>query len=232
MKKDFSLEGLRGIASLNVFIGHYLFVFFPFTASDVRPSPYLIEPHYLIERILLNPPFTFFYLADAAVLIFFVLSGYVLTKRFYDTGNAEELRSAAARRYVRLVFPVAASVLFAWLILRLGLYGNHLAGALGVSGWILPFYQEKVSLGSALLNGFFGAPILGDAAMNGPLWSIQIELIGSILLFACYALFLKNRLQLVLWFFLFGVLPNEKYWHALRRCHVGWELSALGTGTA
>jgi peptidoglycan/LPS O-acetylase OafA/YrhL len=116
--KNFALEGLRGMASLNVVIGHFLFVFFPYLGNDIRPYPGLAAK-YWFEEVLRFPPFTFFYPADAAVSVFFVLSGYVLTQNFYETGRNEVLRAAASKRYLRLVLPALVSVIFAWLLLDL-----------------------------------------------------------------------------------------------------------------
>ena len=124
------------------------------------------------------PPFTFLYLADAAVSVFFVLSGYVLTQRYYETSEPLVFESAAISRYVRLVLPAAASVIFAWALLSLGLYGNQLAGQLGAAGWVMASYTEPVSFIGAMFRAFIGAPLFGRIDLNGPLWTIQIELIG------------------------------------------------------
>ena len=43
------------------------------------------------------PPFTFLYLADAFVLVFFVLSGYVLTRRFFVTTIQQSFSRPAVR---------------------------------------------------------------------------------------------------------------------------------------
>ena len=106
--KNFALEGLRGIASLNVVLGHFLFSFFPYLAHHVRPSPNPVA-RYWFEEAMMFPPFTFLYLADAAVSIFFVLSGYVLTQRYYDTAEPRVFELAAVRRSVRLVLPAPNS---------------------------------------------------------------------------------------------------------------------------
>jgi peptidoglycan/LPS O-acetylase OafA/YrhL len=186
--KNFALEGLRGVASLNVVVGHFLFVFFPYLGNDIRPYPGLAAK-YWFEEVLRFPPFTFFYLADAAVSVFFVLSGYVLTRNFYETGRNEVLRAAASKRYLRLVLPALVSVIFAWLLLDIGAYATELAPSLNTGGWIMALYNKKVSFFYALKQGLIGAPLFGQNELNGPLWTIQIELIGSLLLFACYALF-------------------------------------------
>jgi len=203
-RKSAALEGLRGVASLNVVLGHFLFSFFPYLAHNVRPYPNA-APKYAFENVLLFPPFTFLYLADAAVAIFFVLSGYVLTKRFYETGEPQVFESAAAKRYIRLVVPGLVSVMFGWVLLVTGAYGNHLAGPLGTAGWVLDLYAAPVSLSGALFRGLLGTPVFGISDLNSPLWTLQVELLGSILLFGSYALFgRRSKLLLAFWFLVFA----------------------------
>src|ERR1700680_2663025 len=143
-RKILALEGLRGIASLNVVLGHFLFSFFPYLAHHVRPYPSPVAK-YAFEEIMLFPLLTFLYMADAAVSVFFVLSGYVLTRRFYETGRTTEFESSALRRYVRLVLPAFVTVMFAWILLVSGAYANNLAGPLGAAGGGISPYTEPGS---------------------------------------------------------------------------------------
>lgn len=214
-KKDLSLEGLRGLASLAVVLAHILFVYFPYLTSLRAPYP-KATPKTLVDLVLINPPFRLLYAADAAVLIFMVLSGYVLMAKFYRTDTSEVLETAATKRYIRLVLPAFASVLFAWAILSSGLMANQLAGTLNTAGWPIHYYTQPVSLVDAIINGLFMAPLFGDSSINGPLWTLQTELLGSILLFASYALFGRRSLLLVCaWFLFFANVLGGKQPHTL-----------------
>ncbi|WP_410010430.1 hypothetical protein [Phyllobacterium sp. A18/5-2] len=55
-----------------------------------------------------------------------MLSGYVLTKKFFDTGDTKFLYIGAVTRYPRLIIPAAASIFVAWLLLSPGLMHNRL----------------------------------------------------------------------------------------------------------
>ena len=165
-QKNFALEGLRGIACLNVVLGHFLFSFFPYLAHDVRPYPGAVAK-YWFEELLRYFPFTFIYLADSAVSVFFVLSGYVLTRRFYRTEPPDGFESAAVKRYFRLALPVLASVMFAWLLFEAGAYANQLAPELGTAGWVMIFYKDPISLSAAAIRGIIGAPLFGQSELNG-----------------------------------------------------------------
>jgi peptidoglycan/LPS O-acetylase OafA/YrhL len=95
------------------------------------------------------------------------------------------------------------------------------------------WYQEPFTFWEAVFNGLIGAPLFGKASLNPPLWSIQVELIGSILLFAMLALFGRKAPLLLLGWFLFfaNVLgyasPNMLYYFAflagaLLNLALGW----------
>ena len=89
---------------------------------------------------------------------------------------------------------------------------------IGAGGWVPAWYQEHFTFWQALFNGAIGAPLFGRAMLNPPLWSIQVELIGSILLFAMLALFGAGRpLLLAGWFLFFAnvlgyATPNCLYY--------------------
>jgi len=209
-----SLEGLRGIASIVVVVGHFTFVFLPYLATIFYPYPGA-SPTYGIEIILRQPPFTLLFSADAAVSVFFVMSGYVLATRFISNGSMEGLKEAAAKRYVRLVLPAAASIIFAWFLLKWGLIITKHAAELDVAGWVPEWYRQQLSFPSALFNAFVGAPLFSQTGLNPPVWTIQVELIGSIFLFSMLALFERRPIQLVLWSTFFSILLSFQTPNAL-----------------
>ena len=117
-----------------------------------------------------------------------MLSGYVLSWKFIEQGDHAYLRASALKRFPRLVAPVFASVLFAWALLTLGVMRTTEAAAIGAASFLSEAYNQPVSLMSALWIGAIGAPLLGQTTINVPLWTIKIELLGSFLLFAVYAM--------------------------------------------
>lgn len=208
--KDMSLEGLRGVASLVVVLTHSLFIFFPYLSSNSRPYAGAV-PKTAVDALLIYPPFNLLYSGEAAVFVFFVLSGYVLTLKFDRDRQPEIFELAAPRRYIRLGLPGFASVMFAWTLLNLGLMGNQMWSALGLAGWPASYYSEHMSFGSALVEGLIGAPFFGDVRLNGVLWTLQVELIGSILLYACFALFARrSSFFLFVWFGFFAIVLSGR----------------------
>lgn len=220
MDKDKSLDGLRGIAALTVVLAHAFYAYFPYLTTRRMPFEGL-GPKTIVDATLYQIPFNYLFIADAAVVVFFTLSGYVLTMKFFRYRRTEDIQSAATRRYIRLIFPAAASVLFAWVILYLGLMYNDKVGVIDVSGWPIGYYGEQRNLLNAVFTGFVYVPLFGDSYFNGPLWSIQIEFLGSMSLFLSFALFGRVNLLLVSLVFVYiaklfcGVSPNILYYLAI-----------------
>jgi len=215
-QKDNSLEGLRGIASLVVVIGHFIFVFLPYLATLYYPAAGA-APRNRFEAVLAYPPFSLLFSAEAAVCVFFVMSGYVLTTKYFSTGDVAAVQSAAAKRYVRLALPSFASVALAWCLWRTGAIQTQQAGAIGVAGWVPSWYVGPFSVLSVFVDGLIGAPLFSRTALNPPLWTIQVELIGSILLFSMMALFGRRPLLLAAWFLFFSIVlgfqkPNAMFY--------------------
>lgn len=201
--KNLGLEGLRGLACMAVMIGHFSYVFHPYLASLFRPIPFSIKPS-AFERLVLIPPLTLAYSADAAVSIFFVMSGCVLTTKFFMAKEIPALQSAAAKRYIRLCLPSFASILLAWILWRSGaIYTAH-ANEIGVAGWVSGWYAGPFMFIDVFIDGLAGAPLFARTALNPALWTIQVELIGSIVLFAIISLFGTRPILLILWFMFFA----------------------------
>ncbi|WP_158216669.1 acyltransferase family protein [Achromobacter mucicolens] len=162
------LDGLRGWAALFVVFGHLGPVFL------------------LVDRTF--PPLPFFIDARLAVFVFFVLSGYVLSIGFFQTGVRVGVVSLALRRYLRLTIPIAASVLLAVLVARSGLAQNQAAGEAAGSPWLALGFSKPLDLLEAaqfaLFNVYSFTPHDG-IYYNAVLWTMPFELVGSFLIFAC-----------------------------------------------
>jgi hypothetical protein len=89
--------------------------------------------HHMGEGWLHNTPLHLVLNGAFAVTILFVLSGIVLSAKFFRTKSEPVVAASAAKRYVRLALPALGSVLIACLLLKLGLFSNHQSGAVGGS---------------------------------------------------------------------------------------------------
>jgi peptidoglycan/LPS O-acetylase OafA/YrhL len=171
------LEGLRGVAAIQVVLLHFVTGFLPDTAEHAaRPWRVLWDGH-------------------TAVYVFFLISGAVLTPSFARGGTWPR---QVVKRVVRLGLPIAAAAVFALVLLAAMPNAHLIAARITGSGWLamdssaaatLPHLLRDIALDSLLL-GFreytLFAPIAGrlpllEHALNAPTWSLHLELYGSLL---------------------------------------------------
>lgn len=174
-----SAESIRGLASIAVVLSHTSLVFFPqlhnFSQSDIVPKYDFLE-------FIHNSPFAFFYSGTGAVFVFFVLSGYVLSLSTLKTDNvSKKLKTSLIKRYPRLAIPTLFSCLVAYLTWYLTIDVSHIAE------WGAALGGNKPYLYAAFFEGLVSSFLFGASAYNWVLWTMQIELLGSLLIyFACF----------------------------------------------
>ena len=175
------LDGLRGVAAVAVVIFH-LNIFF----SVLLPYEGLAGiPRMLLGR-LTNGNF--------AVCIFFVLSGYVLTVPFRR--GKLDLGEAAVRRYFRLTPVAFASVMLSYFVwVTIGYYTKGMTAHGPGFAWMEAEFAFKPEFWKAVYNGLFGI-YTGNNSYNGVLWTISLELWGSLFLFAFLSLFGRHAAAL------------------------------------
>jgi peptidoglycan/LPS O-acetylase OafA/YrhL len=171
------LEGLRGIAAIQVVLLHFVSGFLPDIAQ------YAWAPLHVL------------YDGHTAVYVFFLISGAVLTPSFARQGA---FVAKAIKRVVRLVIPVAAAAVVAMLLLALWPDAHMQAAALTGSAWLamdssgpptLAHLAREIGLDSLLL-GYREATLfapwaerlpLMETSLDAPFWSLHLELYGSLL---------------------------------------------------
>jgi peptidoglycan/LPS O-acetylase OafA/YrhL len=102
------LDSIRGLASIIV-VFHHLFLVFPMMPFLLRISP---------MKVIVN--------GHASVIMFFVLSGFVLSLPFLK-GSTTTYRSFVIKRVIRIYIPYLASIFLAVLMASL-LSGKHIQG--------------------------------------------------------------------------------------------------------
>jgi peptidoglycan/LPS O-acetylase OafA/YrhL len=147
------VDGLRGICALLVLYGH---AFAPLPVVDPNYSP--------------SATFYWFNLGSAAVMMFFVLSGYVIGLTVRGPANRYKIARYGRRRAVRLVPITYAAIFLTWLLS--GQSGGRLIG-----GHLL-FLQNDTSY-----------PLLGKLPLfsfNQNLWSLHYEAVYYVLFVAAW----------------------------------------------
>jgi len=166
------LDGVRGWASFIVLLGHLTAGLFAFSI-----------PAYANLKLLSDGSF--------AVLVFFVLSGLVLSSSHLET--KEKVLLSVISRYFRLVFPILITSGIAYILLKEGFMLNHEVGSYieATTGlvkhkeWIGNFYSFIPDFLSYLKFAFYDVffQYQGSLSYNPPLWTMSRELIGSYLIY-------------------------------------------------
>lgn len=186
-----SVDGVRGVACLMVLLSHLSLIFFPYVYTG-RIS----EQHSQVEYYIYHSPFAFFYSGTAAVFIFFVLSGYILS--FACCRNGDILNNClkmTMSRYPRLMLPTLGSVLLCYFVMIATPDGfntlSWIGGVLDVKGHDLP---------GAIYNGLVSAVLFCDRSYNIIIWTMQVEFFGSLIVFCMTPLIVKVKYKEVVLF--------------------------------
>jgi peptidoglycan/LPS O-acetylase OafA/YrhL len=161
------LDALRGIAALLVLVQHARVM-----GLDPRPfdSPLLEKVAHMLMHF---SPLRVLEYGRGAVMFFFVLSGYVLTRALVRNGSPG-LLAFAAQRSVRLLLPVAASVL-----LSAGLFAVLLGDAALLPAELRGRTIDTWHVAPGLLDILRESALLRTASdpvqLNPVLWSLVHE---------------------------------------------------------
>ena len=178
------LEGLRGIAAVIVLLGHMV-------RGLVPPGPGTLGALNQLHQWVLN--------GGAAVSVFFVLSGFILSLPFAKDRSPARVVTALLKRWPRLAALTTLACLFSWAMIMLSQDYYEQAAAVTGNNWMAshfnaPLHGHDMSWAAALRDGLFGVFWSGDVRFDSPLWTMRIELFGSFAIFlAAPVLFALKR---------------------------------------
>lgn len=202
-EKSNALEGIRGIAALIVVLWHSLLGFMPSGSGIFEQWPVSDSWRGSPIFIVLN--------GNASVVLFFVLSGFVLTASSLRTNNTAIIYRNALKRWPRLVAPVLCAVLLSYLLFKLNAFWFEDAAKVSQSPWLYRFaygYDTPFipDLWAALRQGLYATFLFGDSSYNSSLWTMRYEFFGSFIILAvAFTTIVTGRLVLpIVLFFIFA----------------------------
>ena len=160
-KRFLSLDSLRGLAAVVVIWHHFRFAF-----TDKDPQWYL-KP---------------FFAGHSAVILFFVLSGYVLSLPVWR-GRQPAYGAYLVRRFFRIYVPYAVAIGLAIIVARPMLFAH-----LPLSQWFYQTWHTPLSA-DLILRQFF--LMSTSPAINTAAWSLRYEMEMSIVFPFICALILR-----------------------------------------
>ena len=208
------LNGLRGIAALSVALHHMMIAFYPAMHTALADRTHLGDgsfeiwySHSLLS-VITNGNF--------AVYIFFVLSGFVLSRKYFYTAEISILISSAGKRYVRLFIPVFFTITVVFILIKCNLFFNQQVVLITKSEfWMGDFWKFNPDLNSLTYEGFVKIFFEGSNKYVTTLWTMSIELAGSMLVFALLALTHKTRKRWLIYILLlFFYIKTDRFFYA------------------
>ncbi len=200
------LDSLRGLGALSVFFAHFL---------SLKISLPLF-------RALEQSPFGILFNGTAALMLFFILSGFVLSLPF--VGNEKPLK--LAEFYVKRIFRIYPAYIFAIIfsvILKEFVFDKN--GLAPYAGWMNNFWAwnwNKESIYEIFKTLLLIGPDFKINYIDPPIWSLVIEMKMSIILPFFIVIVSRNSVVLNIAFLLvIGWLTYE---------HNAWAVSVFYTG--
>lgn len=177
------LDALRGIAALIVVFHHCLLTFSSVETPDAGN---------MAVALLVYTPLRLFWAGQAAVIVFFVLSGFVLTVMLTRKPPLTYL-GFAVKRVARIYLPYLVVVTAGIALMA----AFHAQGIAGLSNWFNDSWTHPVSQGLLVDH----ALMLGNANYNhvdNPIWSLVHEMRYSLVFPLIVWIAKRSRTQYVL----------------------------------
>jgi len=171
-----ALDGLRGVAAAIVVVHHLLLVL-PGVAALLDPAAPATGPDAgSWAWWLYRTPLRLVWAGPEAVLLFFVLSGFVLTLPLGADRTRRGWSVYYRRRFLRLYLPVWGSLVLALALALL------VPRDVGAASWWLSIHRPPSP--AALAHD--SVLVFGTSNLNSPLWSLRWEIWFSLLLPAAW----------------------------------------------
>lgn len=199
-KKLEYLDGLRGLGCIVVFLTHFVFAFY-YGMYHFQPESCHLPGN--LDIAIGKSPLNLIFNGNSAVRLFLIISGYLLCRSFFLTGDKNRLICSAKKRYFRLMPAVLVVNTVICACMKLGLYYNTPAAAVaGSEAWFAGFNTFSPSFLDMLKESLYGSFLFGTNDYNGVLWTIQILFLGAYLDYALAAFVSRLRFR----WFMYGAL--------------------------
>lgn len=175
------LEGLRGLAAIIVFLCHWMLGF--------KPELMGVAPVFSMDQSINGRLWAFLVNGRGAVVFFFVLSGFVLSRAAFIKNRPDQIAKAVIKRWPRLALPTLIATTISWSLTHLNLYYYQQAGTITQSSWLKNFGSDYPhdptghSLWSAFTQGAYLTFIRGSCYYDTAIWTMHFEFVASFVIF-------------------------------------------------
>jgi len=200
------MDGLKAFAAILVFNIHFLNAFYS-GIYTLDPADFHTKAG--IEWWIGATPLNLVYAGKLGARMFLGISAFLIVRNYYRSHNNMTpalFLVSTAKRYLKLGIPILVVNLFIVVGMRLGLYQNHLAAnSIGPTEQYGVYNQFSPVITDAVKEALYGAFVIGSNKYNGPLWFIQYEFLGCMLISLILMVFGKRKVR-YLCYLIFAVL--------------------------
>ena len=161
------LDGLRGFGAFAVYLNHYFDEYYPYYKKADLDKGKIRPGQNTLPDFFRDTPVRVMYAGYFWVVVFFILSGFVLPLNFFKTGRSTCLTGGTCRRYFRLMIPVLFSLSVVWFFLRMDCFGDESFTRI-----------NNKTIVDLFMDGLIGT-WTGDDSWLTCTWTLGIELIAT-----------------------------------------------------
>lgn len=193
-KNNYMLQyivGLKGLLTIIILILHIIICFYPATYYGIDGQIAECGYRYNWELFVGRTPLLFFYNGSFAVYIFFIVSGFLLTKSIYKSQKVLYDLKKLILRIEFFCITIFLSILFSYAVIFWGFNHNYEVGYLIGNGALYGYLYPKdagsfLSIFKDLFDVFRGWSIY-----NVPLWFMSCEIVGTLYTY-CFCIIRKK----------------------------------------
>lgn len=169
-KRYLELDSLRGLAALFVLFYHCLRIFPTFDVHNNHS-----QTNNFVSEIMINTPLRILWSGHESVILFFVLSGFVLSLPYYKNRNTD-YKTFLTKRTVRIYIPYLVSITIA--MIAVFLFSQK--GLPAYSVWFNKIWNSETTF-LGILNHFLFLGYYNADEYNTVIWSLVHEMRISII---------------------------------------------------
>ena len=196
------LDGLRGIGAFIVYLTHFNDHFYPLKdKEDMDKDP---QREKSLPQWTKSTPVIIFIHGYFWVVVFFILSGFVLTLRFFKIRKHTCITGETFRRYLRLMIPLWVTISLYYFVLKMEFPNRQdiYAGDNDITR-----FKDKTFLDltyDCLFNVWYG-----DNTWSVPIWTLSLELTATFMVYTIAQTVVEYRWRGWIYFFIimFFLIP-------------------------
>ncbi len=165
------LTGLKGLAAFLIMFGHFLGIY-KYAGS--------FFPHIRFLDLIKASPFSFLIDELYWLYLFFVVSGYLVSKS--NITNIKDVITKSVSRFFRLAIPIFFSYIIIYTIyISIGFHTSE-TKYLFECAWFQNFYNSSYSIKDVLLSPI-NVLLLQKVTLNNPYWVLRTMFFSSLLIY-------------------------------------------------